>query len=439
MFEFRYKETALVSPELLTRAAQGLIPSIETLRGVVDAGTYEKLEGSINLSTDRELLAHVRGAYKKKVSTALKYILVIGIGGSNLGTKAVYDALHGYFDLLAGKRFPKLIFLDTNDPNYANHITSFLSFDIRSPEELLVCVISKSGGTTETIANAEFVIHLLQSRFTRVLDRFVTITDFGSPLWIASEQKGIATLAIPDSVGGRYSVFSAVGLFPLLAAGFDIDALRRGAETMRQHCISTTIQSNPAALSALLLYLHYQERKTIHNIFLFHPELESLGKWYRQLVGESVGKEQDVDGALVHAGITPVVSIGSTDLHSVGQLYLGGPRNAFTTFVWGRGVLSTAAVPREVTFPGLVSGIAGKSMEHIMDAILEGVKVAYKKNKLPFAELVVSEISPMMLGGFMQMKMIEVMFLGILLNVNSFDQPNVESYKVETKKILGSY
>ena len=153
-------------------------------------------------------------------------------------------------------------------------------------------------------------------------------------------------------------------------------------------------------------------------------------------MGESIGKEHDREGEVVHTGLTPTVSIGSTDLHSVGQLYLGGPRDKITTFIYSTDAEEKVRVPKKRSFPSVVEMINGKSTHDIMGAILEGAKIAYNKNELPFMEIELEGITPYELGAFMQFKMIEMMYLGILLNVNPFDQPNVESYKVETKQLL---
>jgi len=184
-----------------------------------------------------------------------------------------------------------------------------------------------------------------------------------------------------------------------------------------------------------MLELQHEHGFTINDNFFFHPELESVGKWYRQLMGESVGKEQSLTGEVVHAGITPTVSLGSTDLHSVGQLYLGGPKDKLTTFVSSKQTASLS-VPDERVFPNLVPMITGRSAADIMAAILQGVKIAYQKADLPFMEVVLDSLDEESIGAYLQFKMLEMMYLGQLLSVNSFDQPNVESYKVETKQIL---
>ena len=158
-----------------------------------------------------------------------------------------------------------------------------------------------------------------------------------------------------------------------------------------------------------------QKKISLLNEFYFAPELESLGKWYRQLVGESLGKSHDV-------GITPIVSIGSTDLHSMAQLYFGGPRDKFTNLIRVENEQGTAAL--------------AKSFFKIMNAIYGGVRAAYIKNQLPFTEIIFEDISEHTLGAYMQFKTMEIMYLGRLMDVNAFDQPAVEDYKEETRKLL---
>jgi glucose-6-phosphate isomerase len=237
-------------------------------------------------------------------------------------------------------------------------------------------------------------------------------------------------------VGGRYSVFSAVGLFPLMLAGIDTEKLLKGARVMHDRCIKKDVSENPALASAALVYLHSQKGVSISNTFFFNPYLESVGKWYRQLMGESIGKKYSIEGKEVNAGITPIVSVGSTDLHSMVQLYLGGPKNKFTTFVYAPGNSKEIVVPKDLVFPSLAEGLPGKELSEIMSAIFNGVKEAYKKNNLPFVEVVLEDTSEYTLGQFLQFKMFEIMYLARLFEVNAFDQPNVEDYKKETRRIL---
>lgn len=414
-------------------AVGGLGEYTERLRRLRKSFAYSEYDSSINLPDDAELLEQVQAVVEQKVTGALRYNVVVGIGGSNLGTKAVYDALYGARDVLEPTRFPKMLFAETTDPEWLSAVGHLLE-TLGSPEEVLVTVISKSGGTTETLANFEIIMKILGTKFGNVDERVVVITDEGSKLWEAAGSKNITRLAIPDPVGGRYSVLSAVGLLPLASVGVDISGLRQGASEMLDRVLG---DDNIAARSAAVLAGSYVKGCVINDNFFFHPELESIGKWYRQLMGESVGKERSLQGKVVHIGITPTVSLGSTDLHSVGQLYLGGPKDKLSTFVSSSKV-AAVGVPDERVFPELVPMVTGKSAETVMSAILEGVQIAYQKAGLPFMQVILDAIDEYSIGAFLQFKMVEMMYLGQLLDVNSFDQPDVESYKLETKQILES-
>lgn len=390
-------------------------------------------ESSINVPDDTAMLKQVEELASQKAGDGLRYHIVVGIGGSNLGAKAVYDALGGARDNLRPERYPKLIFAETTSPEWLRDARAFLD-GIEEPGHVLVSVISKSGGTTETLANFEVIMDTLRAKFgDEAFARVVAITDEDSKLWQAAGTRNMARLAIPKSVGGRYSVLTSVGLFPLATVGIDIDALLAGAQQFRDAALQN--EHNDAAVSASVLAHYYHADKSINDNFFFSPELESLGKWYRQLMGESIGKAQTRDGTEAHVGITPTVSLGSTDLHSVGQLYLGGPNDKVTTFVYNQ-TSPDVPIPEERVLPELVPMIDGKSAGDIMNAILEGTKTAYQKAGLVFMEIALERIDEESLGAYLQFKMMEMMYLGYLLDVNPFDQPSVEDYKVETKRIL---
>ncbi len=436
--ELLYKDSARIDESALKETVQQLNEYREYLNTVLSKNDYDAPECSVNLPVDQQLIGLVKETQKKKISKKLKYMVVIGIGGSSLGTKAVYDAVYGFTDAIDCKRFPRLIFLETVDPEYLRRFKNFLEFEVSKPEEILLNIISKSGTTTETVANAEIIIEALGKKFSeeQIDERIVVTTDENSKLWNVAKLKNLTLLPIPKEVGGRYSVMSPVGLFPLAATGIDIESLCEGAATMRKNCIENELELNPALISAALLFLNAKAGKTINDNFFFAPQLESLGKWYRQLMGESIGKEKNLRDETVNAGITPTVSIGSTDLHSVGQLYLGGPLDKFTTFIWARNQEDPITLPKKLMMPGLVENLQNSSAQGLMEAILEGTKLAYAKKELPFMEIIMPEISAFALGEYLQFKMIEMMYLGKLMDVNTFDQPNVELYKIETRKIL---
>ena len=419
-------QNSLIKESDYDKVFEKLLPYIQTLKKIAknagDEISYDSHESTINLPFDEEMVREVLTMRDKMSTDRLKYFVNIGIGGARLGAKAIYDALLGHFDVLESDRFPKLIFLDTNDSESLYKFANLLK-QIEDLRDIVVNVISKSATTTETLANLE----IIAGNFPKINERLVITTEKDSKLWEAANKKGLVNLlTIEKVVGDRYSIFSPVGLFPLASVGVDIFELLEGAMEGRQQGLETSLQNNLSATSAISAYLNYQNGKFINDTFLFSPQLESLGKWYRQLLGESLGK----DGR----GITPTVSVGSTDLHSVEQLYVGGPKDKFFNFVW--------ATPREnVKVPDQPylssnTSLKNKTANDIMKAIYKGVTLTYIKDQIPFVEVGLGEIGEKSLGFFMQFKMIEMMFLGQLMGVNAFDQPDVESYKSKTREIL---
>ena len=431
--EFSFGD-AMIPQQRLLETAERLRPEIRNMANAVSEG-YEGDLASLCLPDDRRMLAKVRQAIGENLQLKPVYLIVVGIGGSNLGTIAVQEAVLGklYNQLTAAT---KVLYADTVDSDGINNIITLVKPVLERDGNIVLNVISKSGTTTETIANAEVLIDLLR-RHKKDYKNCISVTsDKDSELWSIAVREGFNVLEIPKKVGGRYSVFSSVGLFPLGLLGINIEQLLDGAIYMREACIDTDIEKNPAAISATIQYLHYESGKNISDLFLFANDLESLGKWCRQLMAESLGKEFNKKGEPVNVGITPVISIGSTDLHSMAQLYLGGPYDKFTTFLSVENSNSHINVPMLKGYSKLAYGIQGKSLESIMSAILEGTKAAFRKGKRPFVEVKLPCKSEYPIGQFLQFKMIETIFLGYLLNVNPFNQPNVESYKEETRKIL---
>ncbi|MBN1274596.1 MAG: hypothetical protein JXB26_20230 [Candidatus Aminicenantes bacterium] len=413
-------------------AGKRLKEEISAMRGVLQSG-YSDDRCSINLPADHDLLQMVLGLSQEKKGMDPEAIVVAGIGGSSLGTLAVLEAVRGKLHNREGAGI-KVYFAETVDSDYTSDILSIVEAVLERGKNVLVNGVSKSGGTTETIANFEILVDLLM-RAGDDYKKYVTVTtDRDSKLWNFAVENGFSVLAVPKKVGGRFSVFSPVGLFPLAVAGLNVKNLLQGAAGMRESCLRE-FENNPAAQSAAEIFC-FSRQRNIYDLFLFGTDLEALGKWYRQLMGESLGKEYDRRGRRVYQGITPTVSVGSVDLHSVAQLYLGGPQDKFTTFVSVTNGRTDVPVPERKDYERLVPHIQGRSLSSIMSAILQGVKTAYKKGGRPFNEVVLDDKSERSIGEFLQFKMMEMMYLGFLLDVNPFDQPNVESYKIETRKNL---
>jgi len=354
-------------------------------------------------------------------------LVVIGIGGSNLGALAVFDAVFGKLANQRPGARPQVFFADTVDGGNIGDIVRIVDANLKAKKRVLVNVVSKSGSTMESVATLGVLWNLLRKRLGREADKHVVATtDEGSVLDKLAGEERWQVLRVPKRVGGRFSVFSVVGLFPLAVAGVDIGALLSGARFMLRQCTRKDVLQNPALVSAAILH-HQMASKGIHDLFFFDTDLESLGKWYRQLFAESLGKQGK--------GMTPTVSIGTTDLHSMGQLYLGGPRDRFTTFVTVEKESRDLVVPPGVA-DELVPGLSGKSFCRLRSAVAESVMAVYRKKGLPFAHAALQRHDAHELGQFLQWKMLEMVYLASLMGVNAFDQPNVEEYKNIARRLL---
>ena len=425
---------SLIPYEELKNAEEKLKKEIYSLKKAAHL-QYEDERASINLTDDRYTLKKTKILINEKKKLKPSYLIIIGIGGSNLGTLAVQEAILGK---LYNQKNPeiKVLYADTVDSDFITDIIKIIEPILKNGENILINCVSKSGGTIETIANFRILIQILK-KYKRDYEKYIIITsNKNSKLWNLGLEKGFDLLEIPKKVGGRYSVFSNVSLFPLGLLGVNIDQLLKGAYDMKKRCLDINLLNNPAAIGATLLFLHNKKGKNIHDLFLVGNNLESIGKWYRQLMGESIGKEFDRDKKRVLEGITPTVSLISVDLHSMAQIYLGGPYDKFTTFVNIKKNNSKIFIPNVNEYSNLVDVIKGKELKQIMDAIFIGLKTSFKNLKRPFTEIILSDKSEYSIGQLLQLKMIEIMYLGFLLNVNPFDQPNVEDYKIETRKIL---
>jgi len=435
--QFHYEYTQKVNKEHLEQVNQHLQAEIGELKKSLELG-YETDYAFLNCPADGKVLERVAQVIGQKREHAPTALVVIGIGGSNLGAMAVHQALNGRF-YNQSISSPNVYFADTTDPDYINDIRVLVERELKGGNNIILNVISKSGSTTETIANFHVFLELLKKyKPDNYANYVVATTGEGSKLWSLAEKEGFSTLPIPKKLGGRFSVLSPVGLFPLGMLGVNLVQLLSGAQSIIPLCINEDLLSNPAALSAAVLFLHYQQGYNIHDTFLFSVDLENVGKWYRQLMGESVGKEKNKKGEEVNVGMTPTVSIGSADLHSVAQLYLGGPLDKVTTFITVGKSKNDVAVPEIAELQHLVEHIQGKPLTAIMNAIVQGTQAAYKKRDMPFISIGLPEKNAFYIGQLLQLKMIEIVYLAYLLDVNPFDQPNVELYKKETREILAN-
>jgi len=433
MLKISYDD-ALIPESRIFETAERIIPEIEKARSLLSTG-YDDNFSFINLPDDKKHLNIIKELVREKLALDPRLLVVVGIGGSNLGTIAVQEAILGRLYNLSDPGI-RVLYADTTDPYLIRDIVGIMKTTLENEGNVLLNVISKSGTTTETIANFRILAGMLRKYKRRYEEYIIATSDKGSKLWSLAVREGFTTLEIPAKIVGRYSVFSSVGLFPLGILGVKIESLLEGARKMRDLCLTMDLNKNPAAVIASIQYNHYIEGKNISTLFFFSSDLESLGKWCRQLIAESLGKEFNRSGERVNVGMTPTVSIGSTDLHSIAQLYLGGPYDKLVTFISVEDSAPRLQIPKDNEFSYLIPEINGRRLDEILNAILEGAKEAFRKGKRPFIDISLPDKTESSIGQFMHLKMIETVYLGRLLNVNPFDQSDVEKYKKETRRIL---
>lgn len=351
-----------------------------------------------------------------KLGSYYDLILLVGVGGSSLGAQAVYEALE------SKKSLKKMMVLDSLNPLFFKKAIEAAKKTKKG--KLAVLFISKTGNTFETTAN----FFALFKKIQKVEPKVFVISAEDSPLWLWGRKNNFLTLPVPEKIGGRYSVLSNVGLVPLKLAGVDVKELLLGAKEANKACLADDPVKNPAMSSALTIFYHYQKGKNIYGNLVFPPDLEYFGKWYVQLMGECLGK----DGK----GMTPTVTTGTTDFHAIGQLYFDGPRDKLINFIFAKDPGQDYTIENLEDFSGIFPGMAGKKIWQLNSAIFEGVKRAYLKKEIPFTETILDKLDEKNLGYLLEMRMIEIIFLGKLMRVNAFDQPGVDLYKKETRKIL---
>jgi len=420
--KFNYKNTSGIGEGEIKKVSKEFVEYFDVLKKASKDDTYSMDESMLYLADDKKMRKQVLDLADKYKSDNLKEVMVIGIGGSNLGTWAVEDALQAH-DV-------RLSYFDTAHARSLNEAKKRMKAIFDDGNHVLLNIVSKSGSTNETVMNAHVLLKELQSiKNDDWQDYVVVTTQPGSKLENWAKNNNVDILPNPEKVGGRFSVLCPVGMFPLALAGVDIEKLHKGASKMLDACLKND-DENPALLSCVCVWNAMQNQSVMHNLFLFDMDLERIGKWFRQLTAESLGKQGK--------GIMPIVSIGSTDLHSVYQIFLDGPKNVFTTFVSVKKGDDIDVPPIDEQMDAIVPELRGKSAQEVMSAIYEGTKGSYQKHGLPFCEAVLDDLREEEIGAFLQFKMIETMLLAKLMNVNAFDQGVVEEYKKITREILSS-
>lgn len=390
----------------------------------------------MNLGDNPELIAEVN-EYAQSVKDKFDNILVLGIGGSALGGVCVTEALlkpyWNLHDKQARKGMPRIFFLDNIDPDQMNAV-----FDMLDLKKTLVNVITKSGSTAETMSAFMIVkAKLEQALGADYKNNIVATTDKSKGiLRKIADAEGLKTFVVPDDVGGRFSIFSAVGILPFALVDINISDLLKGVSDMDKELQNTNINENIAAQNALIHYLMDKKGKNLSVMMPYSSRLKYVSDWYVQLWAESLGKESDLDGKIVNAGPTPVKALGVTDQHSQVQLYNEGPNDKVITFVRLQHFDTELAIPGGYKDSEL-GYLCGRTINDLMNAEADSTKVAVTDYNRPNVTITLPKINAYYLGQLLYMFEMQTAIAGSLYNIDTFNQPGVEQAKNYTYALMG--
>ncbi|MBI5017116.1 MAG: glucose-6-phosphate isomerase [Deltaproteobacteria bacterium] len=365
-------------------------------------------------------------------------LLVLGIGGSALGTTAVQRALNpGTHNLLAAplRAGMRLFVCDNVDPEGFGEV-----LDLLEPGRTVVNVISKSGGTAETLAQflavRRWLVDALGPAGAR--RRIVVTTDpTRGYLRRVAQAEGLAALDVPPGVGGRFSVFTPVGLFPLAAVGVDVEALLDGACSLDAVSSLPGLWDNPAYLFAAIHVAFLRQGRNVHVLMPYSDGLRDVADWFRQLWAESLGKRRALDGTEVCVGPTPVKALGTTDQHSQVQLYVEGPQDKVITFVEVENLRRDIDLRADVPGGAEVEYLEGKTLGALLRAEKRATEAALTRAGRPNLTIRLPRISAHAVGQLLHLLQIATVFAGGLLGIDPLDQPGVELGKELTFGLLG--
>ncbi|MCQ2285913.1 MAG: glucose-6-phosphate isomerase [Bacteroidales bacterium] len=368
-----------------------------------------------------------------RLAAQSEIVVVIGIGGSYLGARAVIEALQNPFKAFGPKSDngrPTVLFAGNSlSEDYLHDL-----LEILDARDYSLVVISKSGTTTEPAIAFRILKEHCEKKYgvANAKERIVAITDAArGALKKLADDKGYDTFVIPDNVGGRYSVLTPVGLLPIAIAGFDIDKIMGGAIEMREYLYQNgKFENNVAMQYALLRYLLYsQKNKKVELLVAYEPRLNFFIEWYKQLFGESEGKE--------HKAIFPAGAIFSTDLHSLGQYIQEGERHLMETVISVANAESRVQIPFDVDDIDGLNYLQTKTLHEVNLTAQEGTLMAHLDGGVPNFKISIPEINEASLGEMIYFFEFACALGGYLLDINPFDQPGVEAYKKNMFKLLG--
>jgi glucose-6-phosphate isomerase len=412
--------------DALAPAARAAFEAFEARRGAGELGFAD-------LPRDRAA-AEAAVSLGRDLAARFENLLVLGIGGSSLGGRAILSALcHPFHNLLPRERrgAPRVFFPDNSDPATFEALLGTLDLG-----ETCFATVTKSGGTAETMAQHLALRERCLARFGAdgYRDRCVLVTDPAKgALRAIAQAEGLRALSVPPNVGGRFSALSAVGLLPAAAAGVDVTALLEGAAAMEARCRSGSLSENPALLYAAALHLlDVRKGRRIHVLMPYADALRDTGDWFVQLWAESLGKRPDV-------GPTPFRAVGATDQHASLQLMVEGPHDKVVTLV--RVVEPRAdlamAVPEGYRAHAEIAYLDGHTMGELIEAERRATGAALRRAGRPTAAIELPRLDARSVGELLMLLELATAYAGGLYGVNAFDQPGVEAGKRYAQGLLG--
>ena len=405
----------------------------------------QKKYGFYDLYKESGVISQVRETARKFLDFGYENLVVLGIGGSALGITALNTALNPpYYNLQTRrgrKGHPRLFVMDNIDP-----LTFREMLRLCPPRKTLYNAISKSGETAETISQLMIVAQTLDKKVGQeaIKDHLVVTTSPKAPgapkslLHPVADAYGLTSFPIPLNVGGRFSVFSPVGLFPAAMLGMDLDAMMEGCAVMDARCSRPDLGENPAYRRAAIQYLMDTVKGKVMSVMMPYADaLRDVADWYRQLWAESLGKRLSLDGEEVHTGQTPIKALGATDQHSQVQLYREGPNNKVFTVLEVGNFGKTLRIPDTLPQVEGLEYLRGKTMNKLMAAELRGTLDALKASQRPVMRVTLPRVDAYSVAQLLYMLEVETAMAGRLYNVNTFDQPGVEEGKKIARRLMG--
>ena len=424
------KAGSFISEEEIGYMKKLTLDAKETL--VSKTGAGNDFLGWIDLPVDydKEEFARIKAA-AKKIQSDSDVLLVIGIGGSYLGARAAIEFLsHSFYNVLdkSVRKTPEIYFCGNSiSSTYLKHL-----MDVVGDRDFSINMISKSGTTTEPAIAFRVFKEKLEAKYGKkgAAERIYATTDKAKgSLKHLSDEEGYETFVVPDDVGGRFSVLTAVGLLPIAVSGADIDKLMEGAASGRKRALENAFEENDALQYAALRNILLRKGKSVEILANYEPAVHYVSEWWKQLFGESEGKD--------NKGLFPASVDLTTDLHSMGQFIQDGSRVMFETVI-------NIDIPREeltigeepVDLDGL-NYLAGKTVDFVNKSAMNGTILAHTDGQVPNFMVTVPEVNEFYLGELFYFFEFACGVSGYLLGVNPFNQPGVESYKKNMFALLG--